>query len=56
MPLRVRPHVVHRLMAALVMLGGVFDLLDGLWTRHPLRLSPWAEWLPLEAHYGSRAG
>lgn len=55
MPLHVRPHIVHRLVAALVMLGGVFDLLDGLWTRHPLRLNPWAEWLPLEVHQGSRA-
>ncbi len=55
MPLRTRPHVVHRLVATLVMLGGVFDLLDGLWTRHPLRLSHFAEWLPLEVHPGSRA-
>ncbi len=55
MPLRARPHVVHRLVAALVMLGGVFDLLDGLWTHHPLRLSHLAEWFPLEVHQGSRA-
>ena len=55
MPPRIRPHIVHRVVAALVMLGGVFDLLDGLWTRHPLRLNPLAEWLPLEVHQGSRA-
>ncbi len=55
MPLRARPHVVHRLVATLVMLGGVFDLLDGLWARHPLRLNPLAQWLPLEVHQGSRA-
>lgn len=52
---RVGPHFVHRLVAALVALGGVFDLVDGLRTHHPFRLSPWAEWLPLEVHQGSRA-
>jgi phosphatidylglycerol lysyltransferase len=55
MPARIRPHIVHRLVAALVVLGGVFDLLDGLWTRHPVRLNRLAEWLPLEVHQGSRA-
>lgn len=55
MPLRVRPHFVHRLVSALVVLGGLFDLVDGLRTRHPVRMSPWAEWLPLEVHQGSRA-
>ncbi len=52
---RIRPHIVHRVVAGLVMLGGVFDLLNGLWIRHPLRLNPLAEWLPLEVHHGSRA-
>jgi phosphatidylglycerol lysyltransferase len=42
-------------MAALVTAGGVFDLMDGLWMRHPLRLNPIAEFLPLEVHQGSRA-
>lgn len=37
------------------MLGGAFDLLDGLRTHHPFTLGPWAEWLPLEVHQGSRA-
>ncbi len=37
------------------MLGGAFDILNGLHTRHHLRMSPWAEWLPLEVHQGSRA-
>ncbi len=37
------------------MLGGVFDLLNGLWIHHSLRLNPLAEWLPLEVHHGSRA-
>ena len=37
------------------MLGGAFDLLDGLRARHPFILSPWADWLPLEVHQGSRA-
>lgn len=55
MSIRIRPHFVHRLVAVLVMLGGVFDLLDGLWVRHPLRLNPLAMWLPLEVHQGSRA-
>ena len=50
-----RPHLVHRLVAGLVILGGAFDLLDGLRAHHPFRLSPWAEWLPLEVHQGSRA-
>lgn len=55
MPIRARPHLVHRIMATLVTLGGLFDLLDGLWMRHPLRLNPLAELLPLEVHQGSRA-
>src|SRR5574337_1141147 len=55
MALRARPHFVHRLVAGLVMLGGAFDILDGLWTRHHFIRSPWAEWLPLEVHQGSRA-
>lgn len=55
MPFRPRPHIVHRLVAGLVMLGGLFDILDGLWTRHSIRLNPLAEWLPLEVHQGSRA-
>ncbi len=42
-------------MAALVILGGSLDLLDGLWIRHPLRLNLLADWLPLEVHQGSRA-
>jgi phosphatidylglycerol lysyltransferase len=50
-----RPHIVHRLVAGLVMLGGAFDILDGLWTRHHILRSHWAEWLPLEVHHGSRA-
>jgi phosphatidylglycerol lysyltransferase len=36
-------------------LGGVFDVVDGLWMRHPLRLGVVAQWLPLEVHHGSRA-
>jgi phosphatidylglycerol lysyltransferase len=55
MVIRTRPHLVHRIMAALVTAGGVFDLMDGLWLRHPLRLNPIAELLPLEVHQGSRA-
>jgi lysylphosphatidylglycerol synthetase-like protein (DUF2156 family) len=55
MPLDLRPHFVHRLVAALILLGGVFDLVDGLWIRHPLRLGVVAQWLPLEVHQGSRA-
>jgi phosphatidylglycerol lysyltransferase len=55
MPSRVRPHFVHLLVAGLVTLGGLFNLADGLWTRHPLRLGLVAEWLPLEVHQGSRA-
>ncbi len=50
-----RPHFVHRLVAALVMLGGVFDVIDGLRIRHAFHASPWTEWLPLEVHHGSRA-
>jgi phosphatidylglycerol lysyltransferase len=42
-------------MAALVMLGGLFDLVDGLWTHHPYHLSLLVDWLPLEVHQGSRA-
>jgi len=55
MPFHPRPHIVHRLVAGLVMLGGAIDILDGLWTRHHFITSPWAEWLPLEVHHGSRA-
>jgi lysyl-tRNA synthetase class 2 len=55
MPLDIRFDFVHRLVAALVVLGGVFDLVDGLWIRHPLRLGVVAQWLPLEVHQGSRA-
>lgn len=55
MPFHPRPHFVHRLVAGLVMLGGAIDILDGLWTRHHFIRSPWAEWLPLEVHQGSRA-
>jgi phosphatidylglycerol lysyltransferase len=55
MPLGIRPHSVHRLVAALVVMGGVFDLVNGLWTHHPLRLGVVAQWLPLEVHQGSRA-
>ncbi|MBZ5516916.1 MAG: DUF2156 domain-containing protein [Acidobacteriia bacterium] len=49
-----RPHFIHRLVAGLVMLGGAFDLLDGFRVRHQFHASPWAEWLPLEVHHGSR--
>lgn len=55
MPFRPRPHIVHRVVASLVILGGAIDILDGLWTRHHFVRSPWAEWLPLEVHQGSRA-
>ncbi|HET7840336.1 MAG TPA: hypothetical protein VFM21_01960, partial [Terriglobia bacterium] len=55
MPYRIRPHFIHRVMAALVILGGLFDLLDGLWIHHPHSLSLLANWLPLEVHQGSRA-
>ncbi len=55
MPIRVRPYFVHLLVAGLVMAGGVFDLTDALRTRHPLRLGPLSEFLPLEVHQGSRA-
>lgn len=50
-----RPHFVHRLVAGLVMLGGAFDILDGLRIRSHFHVSPWTEWLPLEVHHGSRA-
>ncbi len=43
------------MVAALVMLGGLFDILDGLRIHHQLHASPWTEWLPLEVHHGSRA-
>ena len=55
MPPHFRPHFIHRLMAVLVALGGFYDLIDGMWTRHLRRLTPFAEWLPLEVHQGSRA-
>ncbi len=50
-----RPHFVHRLVAGLVMLGGAFDVIDGLRIRAHFHASPWTEWLPLEVHHGSRA-
>ncbi len=42
-------------MAAVVILGGLFDLLDGVWIHHPHHLTLLANWLPLEVHQGSRA-
>ena len=50
-----RPHLVHRLMAALVMLGGGFDVADGLRVYHQFHASPWTELAPSEVHHGSRA-
>src|SRR5579864_6311425 len=55
MATHIRPHFVHRLVASLVMLGGVFDVIDGLRIHHHFYSSPWTEWLPLEVHHGSRA-
>jgi lysylphosphatidylglycerol synthetase-like protein (DUF2156 family) len=55
MSFRIRPHFVHRLVAGLVMLGGAFDVIDGLRIQHHFHTSPWTEWLPLEVHHGSRA-
>jgi len=37
------------------MLGGAFDVVDGLRIRHHFYASPWTEWFPLEVHHGSRA-
>ncbi|MGO9272376.1 MAG: bifunctional lysylphosphatidylglycerol flippase/synthetase MprF [Terriglobia bacterium] len=53
--MRIRPHFIHHLVAALVVLGGVYDLVDALWARHPARLGLLADWLPLEVHQGGRA-
>jgi len=55
MPPRIRPHIIHRLVAALVILGGLFDILDGLRIGRQFHARPWTEWLPLQVHHGSRA-
>ena len=51
----IRPHFVHRLVAGLVILGGAFDVIDGLRIQHHFHSHPLTEWLPLEVHHGSRA-
>ena len=38
------------------MLGGVFDIIDGLRVRAHFHANPWTEWFPFELHHDSRVG